>query len=43
MKQAKSVQRLQRTANVRIAILLAFLAAASFGATIIAHSFGVRL
>jgi len=42
MKQANSAQTSQRAASVRIALLLAILAAASFGATIVAQSFATH-
>jgi hypothetical protein len=41
MKQANSAQTSQRAANIRIALLLAVIAAASLGVTIVAQSFGV--
>jgi len=42
MKQANPAQTLQRAASVRIAILLALLAAAVFGSTIISLSLQVH-
>jgi hypothetical protein len=42
MNQANSAQKSQRAARVRIAILLAILAAAVFGTTIVSQSFRVH-
>jgi len=43
MKQASSAKTSQRAASVRIALLLAIIAVALFGGTIVAQSFAVHV